>query len=79
VHVLRALKAGACGHLLQSVIRTDILDAIRAMHAGHCRIPKEIALELSEHATCDALSNRDLLKVTLETRRREGARRRATA
>jgi DNA-binding NarL/FixJ family response regulator len=30
----RALKAGACGYMLKSMIRSELLEAIRAVHAG---------------------------------------------
>jgi DNA-binding NarL/FixJ family response regulator len=58
--VLRALKAGAAGYLLKSLIRTELLEAIRAVHAGACRIPAEIAAEVAAHAGEDALSEREL-------------------
>jgi DNA-binding NarL/FixJ family response regulator len=57
---LRALKAGASGYLLKSLIRTDLLEAIRAVHAGRRHIPREIADELAAHITDDALSPREL-------------------
>ena len=57
---LRALKAGASGYLLKSMIRTDLLEAIRSVKAGHRHIPKEIAAELVAHVTDDALSTREL-------------------
>jgi DNA-binding NarL/FixJ family response regulator len=57
---LRALKAGAAGYLLKSLIRTELLEAIRLVHAGRRRIPPEIAAELAEHAADDALSEREL-------------------
>lgn len=57
---LRALKAGACGYLLKSMIRTDLLEAIRSVHAGHRHIPREIAAELAAHVTDDALSPREV-------------------
>jgi DNA-binding NarL/FixJ family response regulator len=57
---LRALKAGASGYLLKSMIRTDLIDAIRSVHAGHRHIPHEIAAELAAHVTDDALSPREL-------------------
>jgi DNA-binding NarL/FixJ family response regulator len=57
---LRALKAGACGYLLKSLIRTDLLDAIRCVHAGQRRIPREVADGLAEHVHDDALSSREL-------------------
>jgi len=57
---LRALKAGAAGYLLKSLIRTELLEAIRLVHAGRRRIPPEIAAELAEHAADDSLSEREL-------------------
>jgi DNA-binding NarL/FixJ family response regulator len=60
VQALRALKAGAAGYLLKSTIRTELLDAIRSVHAGRRRIPPEIAAELAEHAAEETLSGREL-------------------
>jgi DNA-binding NarL/FixJ family response regulator len=60
VQALGALKAGAAGYLLKSLIRTELLDALRSVHAGGRRIPAEIAQELAQHATQDALSDREL-------------------
>jgi DNA-binding NarL/FixJ family response regulator len=60
VQALRALKAGASGYLLKSMLRKDLLDTIRAVHAGRRRIPPEIAAELAEHVTDDALSDREI-------------------
>lgn len=58
--VLRALKAGATGYILKGHVHKELLDAIRAVHAGQKRIPAEIAAELAEHATDDALTEREL-------------------
>jgi len=60
VQVLRAIKAGARGYLLKGQVRTELLDAIRTIQAGHKRIPPEIAAELAEHAADDALSSREI-------------------
>jgi len=60
VQVLRAIKAGARGYLLKGNVRTELLDAIRSLHAGHKRIPTEIAAELADHAADDQLSSREL-------------------
>ena len=60
VQALRALKAGAAGYLLKSMLRNELLDAIRAVHAGKKRIPPEIAAELADHVTDDALSDREI-------------------
>lgn len=57
---LRALKAGASGYLLKSALRKEMMDAIRAVHAGRRSIPPEIAQQIAEHATADALSEREI-------------------
>jgi DNA-binding NarL/FixJ family response regulator len=60
VQALGALKAGAVGYLLKSMLRNDLLDTIRAVHAGKRRIPPEIASEIAEHAVDDSLSGREV-------------------
>jgi DNA-binding NarL/FixJ family response regulator len=60
VQVLRALKAGARGYLLKNLLRKELLDTIRLVHAGHKKIPPEIANELAEHATDESLSEREI-------------------
>jgi len=60
VQVLRAMKAGARGYILKGNVRTELLDAIRAVHAGQKRIPPEIAAELAEHAADEELSPREV-------------------
>lgn len=60
VQALRALKAGASGYLLKSMIRVELLEAIRSVHAGRRHIPREIASELAQHVTDDVLSPREL-------------------
>ena len=58
--VLRALKAGARGYLLKSLLRKELLETIRLVHAGQKRIVPVVAAELAEHATDDALSPREV-------------------
>jgi DNA-binding NarL/FixJ family response regulator len=60
VQALGALKAGASGYLLKSMLRKDLLDTIRTVHAGKRRIPPEIASEIAEHAADDALTEREI-------------------
>jgi DNA-binding NarL/FixJ family response regulator len=60
VQALRAFKAGASGYLLKNMLRKDLLDTIRSVHAGKRRIPEEIAAEIAEHATDDALTEREV-------------------
>jgi DNA-binding NarL/FixJ family response regulator len=57
---LAALRAGAAGYLLKSSVRKDLLDTIRAVHAGHRKIPLSIAAEIAEHAADDAISEREI-------------------
>jgi DNA-binding NarL/FixJ family response regulator len=60
VQALRALKAGASGYLLKSMLRKELLETIRAVHAGRRRVPPEIATEIAEHAADDALTEREI-------------------
>jgi DNA-binding NarL/FixJ family response regulator len=60
VQALRALKAGASGYLLKGTLRKNLLDTIRAVHAGRRCIPAEIALELADHLADDALTEREV-------------------
>jgi DNA-binding NarL/FixJ family response regulator len=60
VQVFRALKAGARAFLLKGLLRKELLDTIRAVHAGQKRLPPEIASEIAEHATDDALTPREI-------------------
>lgn len=60
VKVMRALKAGASGYLMKSLIRTDLIQAIRSVHAGQRRIPREVADNLAEHVGDDMLTEREL-------------------
>jgi DNA-binding NarL/FixJ family response regulator len=60
VRVLRALKAGARAYLLKGSLRKELLDTIRAVHAGHKRIPPDVAIELADYAAEDALTAREI-------------------
>lgn len=56
VQVLRALKAGARGYLLKNTLHKDLLDMIRAVHAGKKTLSPEASFELAEHAMDDPLT-----------------------
>jgi len=60
VQALRAFKAGAAGYLLKNMLRKELIDTIRLVHAGKRRIPPEIAKELAEHSMDDALTTREI-------------------
>ncbi len=57
---VRAFQAGASGYLLKGTLRKELLDTIRTVHAGRRRIPPEIAVEIAEHHTDDALTQREV-------------------
>jgi DNA-binding NarL/FixJ family response regulator len=60
VQALRALKAGASGYLLKSMLRKELLETIRIVDSGRRRIPPEVAAELADHLADDALSEREM-------------------
>jgi DNA-binding NarL/FixJ family response regulator len=59
-HISRALKAGARGYLLKDMLRQELLETIRAVHAGQKRLSSEAAAEIAEHATDDVLTPREI-------------------
>jgi DNA-binding NarL/FixJ family response regulator len=60
VQALRALKAGASGYLLKTSLRKELIDAVRAVHAGRRYILAEVAHDIALHATEDSLSQREI-------------------
>ena len=58
--VSRALKAGARAYLLKGLLRKELLDTIRAVHLGQKRVSPEVAVEIAEHASDDALTPREI-------------------
>jgi DNA-binding NarL/FixJ family response regulator len=60
VQVLRALKAGARAYLLKGLLRKELLETIRAVHAGKKRISPEVAAELADHVADDTLTAREI-------------------
>ena len=65
IQVLRALKAGARAYLLKGLLRKELLETIRAVHAGQKRISPDVAVELADHALDDALTSREIDVVRL--------------
>ncbi len=57
---VRALRAGAQGYLLKSMLRKDLLHTIRLVHSGKRCIPPEIAERIAEHFDQDALTAREI-------------------
>jgi DNA-binding NarL/FixJ family response regulator len=58
--VVRALRAGARAYILKGHVHRELLETIRAVHAGQKKIPPDIAAELAEHAVDDELTQREI-------------------
>ena len=56
----RAFRAGAYGYLLKNMLRKELVETIRTVHSGRRRIPPEIAVEMAEHHSDDALTEREI-------------------
>jgi DNA-binding NarL/FixJ family response regulator len=61
IQVLRAIKAGACGYLLKNLVRTELIDTVRRVHAGKRVVPPQIAAELAAHLGDSCITTRELL------------------
>src|SRR5580658_2943817 len=66
--VSRALKAGARAYLLKSSVRKELLETIRAVHAGQKRVSPEVAAGIAEHATDSVLTPREIEVLRLVAR-----------
>ena len=60
MRVSRALRGGARGYILKGNVHEELLSCIRAVHAGHKRIPPDVATELAIHSMDDALTEREI-------------------
>ncbi len=60
VQAVQALKRGAAGYMLKSLVRLELPDIIRSVHAGRRYIPPELAVDIAEHAGEELLSDREL-------------------
>jgi DNA-binding NarL/FixJ family response regulator len=60
IQATRALRVGARGYLLKGMVRSDLLNIIRRVHAGEHYIPSQIAQEIAAHVGTDQLSLREL-------------------
>lgn len=60
VEVQRALQAGARAYMLKSMPPKELVEVIRQVHAGKKRIPAEVAANLAEHLSDEALTVREI-------------------
>jgi len=58
--IYRAVQSGAQGYLLKDAPQSDMLDAIRAVHAGKRYFPRHIAARLAERMMRTNLTAREL-------------------
>ena len=65
VQVLRALKAGAQGYLLKNLLHKELLETVRAVHAGKKTLSPEASHEIASHATDDALTPAEVVVLRL--------------
>jgi DNA-binding NarL/FixJ family response regulator len=61
----RALKAGAQAYVLKSLVRKDLLDTIRLVHRGARRVDPEIAEQIANSMSDEALSEREIEVLSL--------------
>jgi len=60
IQIQRALQTGARAYLLKSSPPKELIDTIRQVHAGKKRIPPEVASQLAEHMSDEALTSREV-------------------
>jgi DNA-binding NarL/FixJ family response regulator len=60
VEIQRALESGARAYVLKSMPPKELVEVIRQVHSGKKRIPPEIAANLAEHFSDEALTGREV-------------------
>jgi DNA-binding NarL/FixJ family response regulator len=65
VDIQRALEAGAQGYVAKGIVRDELLDIIRGVHAGKRRLPAAVAQKLAEHMADERISPRELEVLSL--------------
>lgn len=57
--ISRGLRAGAMAYLLKDSPRDELVETIRAVHAGQRRIPPDVAAKLAAHVSTPELTPRE--------------------
>jgi DNA-binding NarL/FixJ family response regulator len=65
VDIRRALDAGAQGYVVKGMVREELLEVIRTVHAGKRRLPAAVAQTLAEHISGDMVSSREIEVLSL--------------
>jgi DNA-binding NarL/FixJ family response regulator len=58
--IQRSLRAGACGYILKSTPKDELLSVIRSVHTCSRHVSPEVATRLAEHYGDEALTEREL-------------------
>jgi DNA-binding NarL/FixJ family response regulator len=65
VDIQRALESGAQGYVAKGIVRGELLETIRSVHAGKRRLPAAVAQKLAEHMADETISPRELEVLSL--------------
>jgi DNA-binding NarL/FixJ family response regulator len=65
VDIQRALEAGAQGYVVKGIVRGELFEIIRSVHAGKRRLPAAVAQKLAEHMADEPISPRELEVLSL--------------
>jgi DNA-binding NarL/FixJ family response regulator len=65
VDIQRALESGAQGFVAKGIVRGELLETIRSVHAGKRRLPAAVAQKLAEHIADEPISPRELEVLSL--------------
>jgi two-component system, NarL family, response regulator len=65
VHILRALRAGAQGYLLKNTLHSELLQTIRAVHAGRRSLSSEASFQIAQHVSDQTLTPAEVVVLRL--------------
>lgn len=60
VQIFRAIKAGAQAYVIKNLVHKELLQTIRAVHAGHKTMSPEVAAQVAAYAGDEALTSREI-------------------
>jgi DNA-binding NarL/FixJ family response regulator len=60
VQIKRAFAVGVRGYVFKGMSNNELVDVIRQVHSGRKMIPREVATQIAEHITDDALTPREV-------------------
>jgi len=60
VQAMRAMKAGAQGYLLKNLLHKELMQTIRAVHAGRKAMAPDVADQVAEHAGEETLTPKEI-------------------